>query len=59
MVENKQPESKQPQPDSGKASTDKLLDSMLAGLKQEDENPDAEDERFNKQAAALSDEDKD
>lgn len=63
MADNKQPQNnqpppKQPQPDSGGASTDKLLESMLAGLKQEDENPDAEDERFNRQITALTDEDR-
>jgi hypothetical protein len=43
--------------DEDEQATDTLTSSLLAGLKQEWENPDADDERFNRQAAAITDAD--
>lgn len=42
----------------GKTAKDKLAESLLAGLAEENANPDAEDERFMAQCLAITDEDR-
>ena len=44
-------------PTSTPALANELANALLAGLAQENANPDAEDERFAAQAAAITDED--